>query len=76
MDVLRGRAQSSNMNYMIELSQEELTMVISAIQELPAKFAVPVTRKIQMQVIDQIRMLQDAHRIRENSKKQKPHSES
>ena len=68
--------RSSNMNYMIELSQEELTMVVSAIQELPAKFAVPVTRKIQMQVIDQIKTLQDAHRIRENSKKQKPQSES
>lgn len=61
---------------MIELSEEELKMVVSAIQELPAKFAVPITRKIQIQVIDQIKALQEAYRIKELSKKQKPHSES
>ena len=69
-------AQLSSMNYMVELSEEELKMVVSAIQELPAKFAVPITRKIQMQVIDQIKMLQLSHKIKEQSKKRKPHSES
>lgn len=69
-------AQLSNMNYMIELSEEELKMVVSAIQELPAKFAVPITRKIQGQVIDQIKTLQQTYLIKENSKKQKPQSES
>lgn len=69
-------AQLSDMNYMIELSEEELKMVVSAIQELPAKFAVPITRKIQIQVIDQIKALQEAYKIKELSKKQKPQSES
>lgn len=64
------------MNYMIELSEEELKMVVNAIQELPAKFAVPITRKIQTQIIDQIKALQQAYLIKENSKKQKPQSES
>lgn len=74
--VLWEVVQLSNMNYMIELNEEELKMVVSAIQELPAKFAVPITKKIQVQIIDQIKGLQQAYLIKENSKKQKPQSES
>jgi hypothetical protein len=42
------------MNFKFEFTEDEANMVIQALQELPAKFANPLTAKIQKQAAEQL----------------------
>jgi len=57
MDVQRVLAQlnEENMEFTFTVTEQEANMIIAGLQELPAKVANPLTRKLQEQAQEQMR---------------------
>jgi len=56
MDVQRVPAQlnEENMEFTFTVTEQEANMIIAGLQELPAKVANPLTRKLQDQAQEQL----------------------
>lgn len=56
------------MKYSVEFNEQELQIIISALHEMPVRYAMPIITSIQQQIIAQIRAMKEINEVMNKSK--------
>lgn len=56
------------MKYSIDFTEQELQIIMSALHEMPVRYAMPVIHSIQHQIIAQIKAIKQINEIMDKSK--------
>lgn len=56
------------MKYSMDFTEQELQIIISALHEMPVRYAMPVIHNIQHQIVAQLRAMKEIKEVMDKSK--------